>query len=127
MSYFHRPLSPSLYVWLFLTFVAEVVFASSSIAGGTRRARGPMFVRCMAPPVSPVHMKHQTKTTEHRQTRTALTTSDRYDVTSKRPDTIINSSQCWCTTYLLTSVNSCRQDRQLWPRSAPTRSCCNTS
>lgn len=29
--------------------------------------------------------------------------------------------------HLLTLVNSCRQDRPLWPKSGPTRSCCNTS
>lgn len=38
------------------TFVAEVVLAASSIAGRTGRARGPVFVRWMAPPVSPVRV-----------------------------------------------------------------------
>lgn len=36
------------------TFVAEVVLAASSIARRTGRAWGPVFVRGMAPPVSPV-------------------------------------------------------------------------
>lgn len=43
-------------VWLMHTFVAEVVLASSSVAGGAGRAWGPMFVRSMPPPVSPVQM-----------------------------------------------------------------------
>lgn len=36
------------------TFVAEVVLAATSVAGGTGRARGAVFVRRMPPPVSPV-------------------------------------------------------------------------
>lgn len=43
------------------TFVAEVVLASSSIAGRTGRAGGPVLVRWVAPPVSPVQVIPQIK------------------------------------------------------------------
>lgn len=43
----------SLFILHLQTFVAEIVPASSSIARRTSRAWGPMFVRCVAPPVPP--------------------------------------------------------------------------
>lgn len=46
------------------TFVAEIVLAASSVAGRTGRAWGSMFVRRVAPPVSPVQVIRQERFTE---------------------------------------------------------------
>lgn len=35
--------------------------------------------------------------------------------------------KCFLVQHFLTLVNSCRQDRRLWPKSGPKHSCCNTS